>query len=365
VDPLTKIYPTPRVLFDQAISPSCSLNAGQCHNGWALPDLTDASALFAQVGALCQTHASNPAVIVDECEPPGDRLRFEDGTEQTLLAVLVPQGAPPIPRSVLAFLGGPAGQGKPSLLRQSGGTAEPLALVATTDPKDPSVLHLDLTGLPDSDADAWDLRDWPRPAGGIQVADPNGNGVVGGSLGWKEMVPGAPEKSFFYERLLDNKRGARMPLVQGNWGAPETRAVYCFVRGVKGPDAAQLDEPIDYAGCPEDLVTTVGFPAVASIMKNKCSIPGCHGSDTVAADLDLTPTVSQFSKLLGAASSQRPDLPLITPGDPAKSYLYCKIDPDCADRAPGTKLMPRGQDPLGDLERSRIADWITAGALFP
>jgi hypothetical protein len=353
------------VLFEKAIRPSCSLNQGQCHNSWALPELTDPSALFAQVGALCQTRVGNPAVIVDECEPPGDRLVFEDGTERTLLAVLVPDGSPPIPRLVLAFLDGPAGQGKPGLLRQSGGPAEPLSLVATPDPTDASVLHLDLSSAADSDADAWDLRDWPRPAGGIEVADPNGNGVIGSALGWRQMVAGDPEKSFFYRRLLDSKLGAKMPLVQGIWGAPETRAVYCFIRGSTVAGGTSLDEPIDYADCPEDLVTTVGFPAVASIMKNKCSISGCHGSDTLAADLDLTPTQSQFSKLLGAASGQRPDLALITPGDPSKSYLYCKVDPACADRAPGTDLMPRGQEELSELERSRIADWITAGALFP
>ena len=52
----------------------------------------------------------------------------------------------------------------------------------------------------------------------------------------------------------------------------------------------------------------------------------------------------------------------MAPGQPSASHLLCKVDPDCADRAAGTAVMPLGMAALSKAEIKTISDWILNGA---
>lgn len=360
-EPAQVLFPTPRALYEKAIVSSCASGQGQCHNGWAAPDLSSFEAMQALWGSPCQTGAGNPAIVSNECEPPGDRVRFADGVERTILALIVPEGEPAVPSRVVMYLDGDPGQGDLTLV-QTDGSVRPLPGVSLS-ALDGGGSMLDLSGLPGAQANLWDVREWPRPPGAVQEADPNGDGFPGAALAWRQVVGGDPERSYFYQRLVTTRLGTQMPLIQGSWSAEATRAVYCMIRGrEQAPGGEAADQPIAYADCPADLAVTSGFEAVASISKNKCAIPGCHTAEDQAAGLDLTPTKEQFAKLIGALSTQKLDAPLITPGNRPKSYFYCKVDPSCTEREPGTDLMPRNLGELSKTELQRLADWIDLGA---
>jgi hypothetical protein len=370
-EPAQLLYPTMRVLMQNAIVPSCSLNQGQCHAGWAAPDLGTFDQLIASFGAPCQQRVGNPAVIVDACERPGDRLAFADGTERGILYVEVPPGSPAAPAKVEVYLDGPPGEGPAQaltrLLLDETSAAWKHPLDAPSSPGHvPTSVWLDLSALPEADAAAWDLRAWPRPEGGVIVGDPNANGVAGASLGWRQLIAGDPDRSYLYQRLLSDDLGARMPLVQGTWGPEATRALYCFLRettDAPGPGPGLLDAPIAYASCPQDPGATHGFAAVASVMSNRCALAGCHDAQAHAGSLDLTPTSNTFAAgVVAAPSQQAPGRLLVKPGSPADSYLFCKVDPSCPDRAEDTELMPRSQTPLDALELDRLRAWIEDGA---
>jgi hypothetical protein len=127
---------------------------------------------------------------------------------------------------------------------------------------DESAWLLDLSGLPGAFADAWDVRDWPRPPGAVLEADPNGDGILGASLGWRQVLPGDPARSYLYQRLLGDELGTQMPPIPTPAWPPEaTRAAFCWVRGLEAPGATAPDAPIDFAGCP-------GAPELA--------VQGCH-----------------------------------------------------------------------------------------
>ncbi|MCU0653776.1 MAG: hypothetical protein MUF64_00290 [Polyangiaceae bacterium] len=358
-EPAQLLFPTPRALFDKAIGPACA--AGPCHGaGQARPDLSSFEALAAQIGAPCQTGAGHPEIVSNECEPPGDRLLFEDGTERVILAAVVPPAEPEVPSKVAVFLDGEPGKGALSV-RLSDGSVRSL-LGAELTPFQGGAWLLDLAGLPGAFADAWDVRDWPRPPGAVLEADPNGDGVLGAALGWRQVLPGDPARSYLYQRLLSDKLGTRMPLVaSAAWPPEAVRATFCWIRGLDPAAPLDPDAPIDFASCEPDLDITQGFEAVAGISRNKCAIPACHDSTTQSVGLDLS-SASGFAKLLTQTSKQAPGAPLLTPKDPAASYFFCKIDPDCNDRAPGTALMPKGLGQLSAKEIERVRQWIEQGA---
>ena len=52
----------------------------------------------------------------------------------------------------------------------------------------------------------------------------------------------------------------------------------------------------------------------------------------------------------------------VVPGQPAASYLICKVTLSCESRAPDTGVMPLNQTGLTDAEIKTLSDWILDGA---
>ena len=50
----------------------------------------------------------------------------------------------------------------------------------------------------------------------------------------------------------------------------------------------------------------------------------------------------------------------VEPGRPDRSYLYCKLQPDCPDRV-GAR-MPADGAPLSTADLEAVRRWIAAGA---
>lgn len=109
--------------------------------------------------------------------------------------------------------------------------------------------------------------------------------------------------------------------------------------------------------------------AVEAAFARSCVASGCHGSAQPAAGLSLSGAGLQG--LVGAASSQRPELPLVTVGDVPGSYMAIKLLPEEAlaaygvSRAAGTSRMPLSgltDEALEDV--SLVLGWI-AGAELP
>ncbi|RMF79771.1 MAG: hypothetical protein D6744_08840 [Planctomycetota bacterium] len=101
---------------------------------------------------------------------------------------------------------------------------------------------------------------------------------------------------------------------------------------------------------------------VLPLLTERCF--GCHNPNGRAATgrrpipLDLSPEKA-YAQLVGATSTLDSSLTLVTPGDPAASFLYNKL----AEQEPlAGRRMPLNDDPLTDEELKKIADWIAAGA---
>ncbi|AUX28338.1 MULTISPECIES: hypothetical protein [Sorangium] len=372
-DPVAARFPTPRALYERAVAPSCAGAEGSCHRGWAQPDLSSFEAFIATAGAFCQTGVGDPRAVVDGCERPGDRLVFADGVERALLRVIVPEGAPRVPSEVTVTLDGPAGDvSAVTRVRApvAAGQAElrqELRGVVFTPLEPASRLRLDLSRAGEDLARAFDLRRWPRRGADVVVGDANGNGRDAAGAELRQLVPGRPDRSFLYLRLLGDALGARMPLVESGWSEEATRALYCFVRGLPEgwqPDTRVADEPIAYAGCPGDPEdggpAASDIEAVQAIFDQRCASGPCHGAER-ASGLDLRRAALAGGEVIGAPSREVPGRALIAPGAADESYLVCKIEPGCAERAQGTAPMPVGGE-LGAEERTAIRAWIEAGA---
>jgi hypothetical protein len=215
-----------------------------------------------------------------------------------------------------------------------------------------------------------DDRTYPWNELMLRVADVNRNGVAGESMGVREIVPGAPSKSFVMMRLSDSTQGELMPAVCRQWSDEATRALGCWIQGLKADATGAVtnaSDPIDYASCTFKPAegrcsqnTATGFAAVEGIFSQSCGGAACHVDQmTPASGLDLS-TGKAFTSLVGVASTEVPSMKRVAAGEPDQSYVMCKIEGTCA--ALVGERMPRGGTPLSDSEIAIIQGWITAGA---
>ena len=131
------------------------------------------------------------------------------------------------------------------------------------------------------------------------------------------------------------------------------------------PDDATADTalsgPVDTVVDTGGTAGTSSGPAptcaeVAAIIDRGCV--GCHGGDAPDGGLDL----ADLAATIGAPSAQAA-LPLITPGSPADSYLWRKIDgTHVAAGGSGVPMPPSGFGPLARTDAASIERWIAAGA---
>jgi len=105
-------------------------------------------------------------------------------------------------------------------------------------------------------------------------------------------------------------------------------------------------EPVSYAAHLEPLVIA------------RCL--GCHEAEEPEAELVLEEGRG-YEALVGRRSEQAPSMALVSPGDPAASYLWLKLE----HRAPHGKGMPRtltGSKVLPPAELELYRRWIEGGA---
>lgn len=107
-----------------------------------------------------------------------------------------------------------------------------------------------------------------------------------------------------------------------------------------------------------DLAPSPGG-TVEQLFANRCALSGCHGdSGTPAEGLVLAATVA-LRNTVNVAAMQDPARKLISPGQPAESYLFCKVDPSCS-KIVGSH-MPIG-NALSAAELELLRSFILSGA---
>jgi hypothetical protein len=90
-----------------------------------------------------------------------------------------------------------------------------------------------------------------------------------------------------------------------------------------------------------------------------CGTNACHGGVMPKADLDLSQTEIAFQELSTSHSTQCTAAPLVSPGDPAGSYLINKLTG--AGMCAGS-IMPKGGPSLSSAEIDVVRAWIGSGA---
>ena len=94
--------------------------------------------------------------------------------------------------------------------------------------------------------------------------------------------------------------------------------------------------------------------SLKTILKQSCSLSGCHSGKYPAANLSLE--ANDFpAGAVDIASLEVPDLKIVVPGSPEESYLMRKVQ-----GAPGIvgKRMPLSRDPLTEDQIRELEDWI-------
>ncbi|ODT70145.1 MAG: hypothetical protein ABS75_13600 [Pelagibacterium sp. SCN 63-23] len=93
---------------------------------------------------------------------------------------------------------------------------------------------------------------------------------------------------------------------------------------------------------------------VEPIVSRKCA--ACHNDRSPGSGVSFQKG-SGYDYLVGAASTELPDMPRVTPGDTSQSYLAHKIlDTHIEAGGSGNKMPPSGR--LRDTEIEAIIAWI-------
>ena len=92
---------------------------------------------------------------------------------------------------------------------------------------------------------------------------------------------------------------------------------------------------------------------ILRVFENKCAYSGCHAGSAPAADLDLTDE-SAFNALVNQPSLQFPQIPLVVPGAPLKSYLMMKMVGTSGIKGDRMPI----KEPLQKAELRATAAWI-------
>jgi archaellum component FlaG (FlaF/FlaG flagellin family) len=90
-----------------------------------------------------------------------------------------------------------------------------------------------------------------------------------------------------------------------------------------------------------------------------CAQAGCHNSSSPQAGQNLE-AASAYANIVNVASTEKPSLKRVQPGDGDNSYLYLKIKGDPS--ITGSR-MPLAGGPLADSDIDKIELWIDQGAV--
>ena len=375
-----ELYPDVVTLFDQGIARTCSLNNGVCHNSNNYPDLHTIANLVSTVGGPCNVATTEPGEVHDACEPPADHLVIPSaGIDARIVsAMLLPEevdvAVEDLSQVTLVLDPAPVGLAagatdtqvhRGSIVFDIGAHGARVASV------DGATVVLDLRP---NEYGNWttkvffDVRTFPPGPIHVVVGDPNGNGVQGALAGAMPLVKaGDPMGSYLFRRLVDENYGELMPRQCRTWDDRANQALACWITGLAA-DLGNVYAPIDYAACGVEVtgmgkcatIEATGYAAVEQIFTRSCAGTGCHVNESEpASGLDLTAGRARGS-LVDIAASEVPGRSRVVPGDPAASYLWCKLAPDCADRRGGR--MPLDAEPLSDADLATIEAWIADGA---
>jgi hypothetical protein len=86
----------------------------------------------------------------------------------------------------------------------------------------------------------------------------------------------------------------------------------------------------------------------------------CHDSEEAKAKLVLDPGVG-YERLVGPRSRQQPEIALVEPGDPERSYLWLKLQ-HVTEEGKGMPRTLTGSKKLRPIELDLYRRWIEGGA---
>lgn len=384
-------------LHRNVIIRTCGPTGGVCHNQKEYPDLHTPANFLRAIDAPCNVQSGDFTGVFDGCEQPGDRLRIRDEAEVEIGYVEYVPGdgddygdkskptaeSPGLHVYLQAPMGGGGDQGR------TWGSGHFIRSFVNEKGDIENVAY-----------ETYDTQWWYLDGGkhlfgqvreyqvdrvtklldvGIEQGDMNRNGVFGAreSSPLKLLEAGNPENSYLVGRLrgeLGGEKipGTRMPLANDPLTIPDMLALYCFIESLpldNGSDVIDLELPIDYESCsfskdPEGLnllgrgATWLG--RVKPLLEANCG--GCHGGLSPQGSLSLQGD-DMYETIIGM-SVQKPNMALITPGDPTQSYLWLKLT-----EADGIAGFGMPIDPLAGVRKlnsgalADIETWILNGAL--
>lgn len=372
VEEAKKEFPTYLDLHEKVITRTCTPFQNVCHNNKEYPDLRTPQAMLGMIGSPCNLDVEDPLKTYNGCEPAADVLRFTSGGnlgwETKVAYVSFSSDAMGVVTSAVLQLADPipAGMLDPMLpesvefLRTTGTGMITVGQVTDAVTYAAGVSALQVTGYDMLDGAVHSLIE-----DDLREGDPNRDGVLGAEEEHlQELKAGDPWGSYLLQRLQGNVPGSPMPLANQPLSASEVVAIACWIEGADVPGGDSPYATIDYDGCqyaaefgepdPDSGATFSGH--VQPILDARCAVAGCHGTMAPQAGLDLTRDVARDN--LFQLSTQNPEIPLVTPGNPTNSYLMTKLT---GDGFTG-KQMPLGASPLSQAELDIVRLWISYGA---
>lgn len=383
-------YRTGIEFHQKVIWRTCTPNGGVCHNSKEFPDLRTPANFVAAFGQNCNVQYGEYQSVYDRCERPGDRFKL-DGTGQIEVGWIesIPgpffegEGLPPADSPGLHIHLADPMPGDQTEVYSTGSFERTFI----NDGKVEDFTFAEYSTLwyilPDRRHLIGEVRDYQIDqvqelvSVGIIEGDPNRNDTFGARENDPVhlLEPGSPETSYLIARLRGEMAGelipgSRMPLANAPFTIEEMLALFCLVEGFpEDGTETDLERGIDYKNCSysEDpaglnlLGEGVTWSArISKILEFNCG--GCHSGTSPQAGLTLTGE-GVYERLL-EASTQNPEMPLITPGVPEESYLYLKLIGD--DSIIGNPMPYNPLTGMGTLSEAEIADvltWITNGAV--
>ena len=374
IEEAKKDFPTYEDIHVKVIQRTCTPFQNVCHNNKEYPDLRTPQGVIDRIGRPCNLNEvyNDPESVFNGCEPPGDHLRFVGGGNDGLVVEIGyvdatddGMGGGTVSIAIKDTLpANMASAGVPEsavIERMVGGmmqTVGSLDGVLTYAAGDSTVTVVNSATFED-DASLLETN--------VTYGDPNRDGIYGATEDQPmlEIAAGDPWNSYLLQRLQGNVPGSPMPLANQPLSASEVVAIACWIEGTADEGGAETDSVIDYDGCeyaaelvepPEGGGATLSGH-IQPIFDQSCAFAGCHSSNSPAAGLDLTAGKSRDA-MLGVASMQAPDIPLITALNPTNSYLMVKL----TSMGTSGAQMPLNGEALNESQLEIFRTWILQGA---